>query len=191
MAGSSDWCAGAGTVSTGFPSFGNLSAASLADKVRCLPGILRARSAMLVGSLELGAPLGRGSYGKVYKGGSPKPYTPTPTCNPAVAACRCSFGRVQSSKQGVPCAGKWKGVTVAVKVIEHTSEASKSVKELRESMLSASIIHPNVVTTYKIRTIPAASCGAPSEEYPAQVTPALSCPALPPLMPALFNSGCT
>jgi hypothetical protein len=33
-----------------------------------LPDILRARSAMLVGSLELGAPLGRGSYGKVYKG---------------------------------------------------------------------------------------------------------------------------
>ena len=33
-----------------------------------LPDLLRARSAQLVGSLELGAPLGRGSFGKVYKG---------------------------------------------------------------------------------------------------------------------------
>ena len=42
--------------------------ASMTDAVMSLPDILRARSAQLVGSLELGAPLGRGSYGKVYKG---------------------------------------------------------------------------------------------------------------------------
>ena len=58
------------TVSfTGPSSAGN----SATDLVMSLPDILRARSAMLVGSLELGAPLGRGSYGKVYKGVSPPP----------------------------------------------------------------------------------------------------------------------
>ena len=44
------------------------------------------------------------------------------------------------------CTGKWKGVTVAVKIVEHTSEASAGIKELRESILSSSIIHPNVVS---------------------------------------------
>ena len=41
---------------------------SLTDAVMSLPDVLRSRSAQLVGSLELGAPLGRGSYGTVYKG---------------------------------------------------------------------------------------------------------------------------
>lgn len=41
---------------------------SLTDAVMSLPDVLRARSAQLVGSLELGAALGRGSYGTVYKG---------------------------------------------------------------------------------------------------------------------------
>jgi len=52
---------------------------------------------------------------------------------------------------------------VAVKIIEHSAETSSDIKELRESVLSSSIIHPNVVSTYKIRTIPAAcpnSCQA-------------------------------
>ena len=53
-------------------------------------------------------------------------------------------------------AGKWKGTTVAVKILEHSAESSSGIKELRESVLSSSIIHPNVVSTYKIRTIPAA-----------------------------------
>ena len=56
-------------------------------------------------------------------------------------------------QQGWP-AGKWKGTTVAVKIIEHSAESSSGIKELRESVLSSSIIHPNVVSTYKIRTIP-------------------------------------
>lgn len=42
-------------------------------------------------------------------------------------------------------AGKWKGVTVAVKIVEHTSEANGGIRQLRESILSSSIIHPNVV----------------------------------------------
>ena len=66
-------------------------------------------------------------------------------------------------------AGKWKGTTVAVKIIEHSAESSSGIKELRESVLSSSIIHPNVVSTYKIRTIPAAcpkSCQAYPEVHP-------------------------
>lgn len=42
-------------------------------------------------------------------------------------------------------AGKWKGVTVAVKIVEHGSEAKGGIRQLRESILSSSIIHPNVV----------------------------------------------
>ena len=44
---------------------------SITDAVMSLPDLLRARSAQLVGALELGAPLGRGSFGKVYKGALP------------------------------------------------------------------------------------------------------------------------
>lgn len=54
-------------------------------------------------------------------------------------------------------AGKWKGTTVAVKILEHSAESSSGLKELRESVLSSSIIHPNVVSTYKIRTLPTAA----------------------------------
>ena len=44
-------------------------------------------------------------------------------------------------------AGKWKGTTVAVKILEHSAESSSGIKELREPVLSSSIIHPNVVST--------------------------------------------
>ena len=63
---------------------------------------------------------------------------------------------------------------MAVKIIEHSAESSSGIKELRESVLSSSIIHPNVVSTYKIRTIPAAcpkSCQAYQEVH--SPTPAL------------------
>jgi len=59
------WSAVLNTAPTTGPS---THGSSLTDMIMSLPDLLRARSAMLVGSLELGAPLGRGSYGKVYKG---------------------------------------------------------------------------------------------------------------------------
>jgi hypothetical protein len=68
-----------------------------------------------------------------------------------------SFCRRQRAGAHV-AAGKWKGVTVAVKIVEHTSEASTSIKELRESILSSSIIHPNVV---RFLSIPRKSCAVP------------------------------
>ena len=38
------------------------------DNLMNLPETLRKRSSRMVDNLELGTPLGRGSYGKVYKG---------------------------------------------------------------------------------------------------------------------------
>ena len=57
--------AGLPAAETPAPSSHNTS---ITDAVMSLPDLLRARSAQLVGALELGAPLGRGSFGKVYKG---------------------------------------------------------------------------------------------------------------------------
>eukprot|EP00884_Botryococcus_braunii_P005691 jgi/Botrbrau1/15122/Bobra.0283s0001.1 len=48
---------------------------------------------------------------------------------------------------------KWNGVFVAVKVVEHNAQTGSMLSTLRESALSQSISHPNVVTTYKIVTI--------------------------------------
>lgn len=56
-------------------------------------------------------------------------------------------------------AGRWKGVIVAIKVVEHstsTREESLSTAKQRidrESVLSTSLSHPNVITTFKICTI--------------------------------------
>ena len=58
--------AGPDTADT--PGFSSTRTNSLTDAVMSLPDVLRSRSAQLVGALELGAPLGRGSYGTVYKG---------------------------------------------------------------------------------------------------------------------------
>ena len=62
---------------------------------------------------------------------------------------------------------------MAVKIIEHSAESSSGIKELRESVLSSSIIHPNVVSTYKIRTIPAACPKSCQAKYPEVRPPPL------------------
>lgn len=49
-------------------------------------------------------------------------------------------------------AGRWNGVTVAVKVVEHTALPGGTM-ELRECAMAQSIVHPNIVATYKIRTL--------------------------------------
>jgi hypothetical protein len=64
---------------------------------------------------------------------------------------------------GIDCGGagtgRWKGVIVAIKVVEHstsTREESLSTAKQRidrESVLSTSLAHPNVISTYKICTI--------------------------------------
>ncbi|KAK9823953.1 hypothetical protein WJX72_006631 [[Myrmecia] bisecta] len=82
-----------------------------------LPALLRARSDEVFDGVEMGPLLGRGSYGRVYK-------------------------------------GRWKGAIVAIKVIEHSPKrGGNSVDAMRESALSQSVQHPNVVGTYKISTL--------------------------------------
>lgn len=44
--------------------------------------------------------------------------------------------------------GKWKGVTVAVKIVEHNAETESELLQLRESLLSSSVVHPNVVRLF-------------------------------------------
>eukprot|EP00879_Flechtneria_rotunda_P007950 GHRR01008329.1.p1 GENE.GHRR01008329.1~~GHRR01008329.1.p1 ORF type:complete len:1448 (+),score=551.05 GHRR01008329.1:1287-5630(+) len=86
--------------------------------------LLKQRSDMAVlRDLKIGPLLGRGSYGRVYK-------------------------------------GRWKAVTVAVKIIEHQEGAPGTASSSRqpvnighESVLATSIAHPNVVHTYHISTM--------------------------------------
>ena len=48
-------------------------------------------------------------------------------------------------------AGRWRGALVAVKVVEHTSGGKADVIEgARESLLAASVSHPNVIPCYKV-----------------------------------------
>ena len=71
---------------------------------------------------------------------------------------RGSYGRVHRAK--------WKSAVVAVKIIEHHGEGSrvssggKRVNVSRESLLSTSMSHPNVVQTYHISTMTVAERAA-------------------------------
>ena len=51
-------------------------------------------------------------------------------------------------------AGRWNGVLIAVKVVEHTGEheggRADIVEGARESLLAASVSHPNVIPCYKV-----------------------------------------
>ncbi len=70
------------------------------SNVLSLPETLRKRSSCMVDNLELGAPLGRGSYGKVYKG---KPYcvlVDSAGLTLCWAPCRqVSYGKVHTGNQ--------------------------------------------------------------------------------------------
>ena len=54
--------------------------------------------------------------------------------------------------QRARAAGKWNGVTVAVKVVEH-AVMQGGTDELREGAMCRGIVHPNVVSTYTVRTL--------------------------------------
>ncbi|BDA49710.1 probable mitogen-activated protein kinase kinase kinase 12 at C-terminar half [Coccomyxa sp. Obi] len=81
-----------------------------------ISNLVRDRQRASIGGLELGDMLGRGSFGKVYK-------------------------------------GRWRGAIVAVKIVAHDRSLASLAETLRESALSTSIQHPNVVTTFKVRTV--------------------------------------
>eukprot|EP00878_Enallax_costatus_P000820 GHUV01000946.1.p1 GENE.GHUV01000946.1~~GHUV01000946.1.p1 ORF type:complete len:1662 (+),score=542.75 GHUV01000946.1:226-5211(+) len=108
---------GSGALSSGSTAFRSGGAGGV-------PALLKARSDMAVlRDLKIGPLLGRGSYGRVYK-------------------------------------GRWKAVTVAVKIIEHmegspgtASSGGKKISIGREAQLATNIAHPNVVQTYQISTM--------------------------------------
>ncbi|WIA11806.1 hypothetical protein OEZ85_011898 [Tetradesmus obliquus] len=115
-----------GGVSSSSGGGGSLASGSRAlDRAACgLSALLKARSdEALLRDLKIGPLLGRGSYGRVYK-------------------------------------GRWKAVTVAVKIIEHSegspgsaSSGGKRISARREMLVATSISHPNVVQTYHISTM--------------------------------------
>ena len=61
-------------------------------------------------------------------------------CNPVSTALRC----LATGLSGLP-AGRWKGVVVAIKIVDHSAYVGTRVDALRESVLSTSVQHPNVV----------------------------------------------
>lgn len=70
-----------------------------------------------------------------------------------------------SSARPAVRAGKWNGVTVAVKVVEHAALPG-GTNQLSESVMGQSIVHPNIVATYKIRTM----CAPTSWSHPRRKT---------------------
>ncbi|KAL4442739.1 hypothetical protein ABPG77_006733 [Micractinium sp. CCAP 211/92] len=48
---------------------------------------------------------------------------------------------------------RWKGIIVAAKLIEHSLSEADSVAARAEAALSASVAHPNVVSTYAVHTV--------------------------------------
>lgn len=74
-----------------------------------------------------------------------------------VARRGCGSGRRVGARQGSygrVYKGRWKGALVAIKVVEHNSSGGNAdaIEGARESLLAASVSHPNVVACYKICT---------------------------------------
>ena len=57
-------------------------------------------------------------------------------------------------------AGRWQGALVAIKIVEHSLKgAAAEIEGARESLLAASISHPNVVSCRRNR-LPNGACFA-------------------------------
>ncbi|CAL8467074.1 g6610 [Coccomyxa elongata] len=107
---------GAASRGTGTPGTGTRSTGGKEGSLSGIQDLLRHRSEAGLDALELGPLIGRGSFGRVYK-------------------------------------GRWRGGTVAVKIINHDKHVGNNFDALRESVLCSNIQHPNVVMTYKVHTI--------------------------------------
>eukprot|EP00208_Stichococcus_sp_RCC1054_P001625 CAMPEP_0206147012 /NCGR_PEP_ID=MMETSP1473-20131121/32126_1 /ASSEMBLY_ACC=CAM_ASM_001109 /TAXON_ID=1461547 /ORGANISM="Stichococcus sp, Strain RCC1054" /LENGTH=1059 /DNA_ID=CAMNT_0053543779 /DNA_START=733 /DNA_END=3909 /DNA_ORIENTATION=+ len=96
--------------------------------------LLAARAGSGLDGVEVGPMLGRGSYGRVYR-------------------------------------GRWHGAMVAIKVIDATPFGEDdAVNSARESLLAASMSHPNVIATYKICSVRMGP-GESGEITPSAATP--------------------
>ncbi|BDA40615.1 probable LIM domain-containing serine/threonine-protein ki at C-terminar half [Coccomyxa sp. Obi] len=114
--GSREAASGVASRGTGTPGTGTRSTGGREGSLLGIQDLLRHRSEAGLDALELGPLIGRGSFGRVYK-------------------------------------GRWRGGTVAVKIINHDKHVGNNFDALRESVLCSNIQHPNVVMTYKVHTI--------------------------------------
>ena len=225
---------------TVFPS---LHSGGSLDDTHGILQLLRTRSQGAAGAElpQLGALLGRGSYGKVYKGKDPSLYVTVlapglysfhrsnadasvdphlmrhgHSGSPAKSACRAGLASgpgngpmdqapliskcqtapcIDRCRAQVACAGRWNGAMVAVKIIQHSADIKSKIEAFRETLVSANIHHPNVVSTYKIITCE--QHGMRSGQQPGRLSSALGsyseCPAHgmgQELQPALMGKSC-
>ena len=64
---------------------------------------------------------------------------------------RCRFGRVHKAR--------WRGAIVGVKIVNHSpGQQIKDIRILRETLFSTSLLHPNIVVTYKVSRMLQKSC---------------------------------
>jgi hypothetical protein len=132
-----------------------------------MSALLKARSdAAVLRDLKIGPLLGRGSYGRVYRGVCACVFVTTTVARVALALCcwpclrmsKACSAPLTASVLATPvsrlraCPGRWKATTVAVKIIEHTegrpgtaTSGGKRISVGREALLATSISHPNVV----------------------------------------------
>ena len=104
--------------------------------------------------VELGPLLGRGSYGRVHKGVSLHSsllqlcmtVSPERQLSCPASTAQPDVWHSMSADQPPP-AGRWKGVPIAIKIVDHSAYVGTRVDALRESVLSTSVQHPNVVST--------------------------------------------
>ena len=69
------------------------------------------------------------------------------TQDPWVAFMHMDLCMPSDPSGGVPSTGRWRGAMVAVKIVTHDRTLATLAETLRESALSTSIQHPNVVRT--------------------------------------------
>ena len=129
-----------------------------------LPLLLRARSTDVVGDIELGPLLGRGSFGRVYKARWKGTIVAIKVIDAEDAAGR--------GGGGVNAVGGGGGGTG-----NNSSNASGAARArqddaARESALALAVQHPNVVSTYKVLTVAAGGSSRPAESVAAAASAA-------------------
>ena len=104
--------------------------------------------------------------------------------------------RTPNNSADVQCnacaAGRWRGTLVAIKMVEHAAGANaleQAKKIEREALLSTSLSHPNVITTFKVSTMLASTAQGLRSASSSDTD--WSAPAMPrtPRSPQLLGSA--